>query len=237
MRWPVTLLVVFVACRKPDAPTPLRVAAASDLSRAFEELGRRLEPAPVFTFGSSGLLAKQLAGGAPFDLFAAANRGYVDDAVKAGACDGATARSYARGRLAVWSKAGPVKLDELRDEKHQSIAIANPDHAPYGRAAKEALASAGLWDAVEPRLVLGENIRQTLQLAQTGNVEVAIVALALVMDEPNAVRVDAAAHQPLIQALAVCRNGGNRAGAEAFAKLLESDQGRAVLAKYGFEPP
>jgi molybdate transport system substrate-binding protein len=189
----------------------------------------------VFSFGSSGLLAKQLAEGAPFDVFIAANRSFVESTVKAGACDGP--KSFARGRLAVWSKAGPVKLEELGDEKYARIAIANPEHAPYGVAAREALISAGLWERVEKRLVYGENVRQTLQLAQTGNVEAAIVALALVKDEQTTVLVDVEKHQPLIQALAVCKNGGNRAGGEAFVKLLGSDEGAAVLKKYGFEPP
>lgn len=237
MRLLLLLLTLLAACTRPAAPAPVRIAAAADLSGAFEELGKRSEPAPVFSFGSSGLLAKQLAGGAPFDVFAAANRSFVEDAVKSGACDAATLKPYARGRLAVWSKAGPVKLEELGGEQFKRIAIANPEHAPYGRAAREALGAAGLWERVEPRLVYGENIRQTLQLAQTGNVEVAIVALALVKEQPNAVVVEAERHQPIIQALALCKNGQNRAGGEAFVQLLGSEEGRAVLAKYGFEPP
>lgn len=240
MRSTLLLLALLVACNKPAppaAPAPVRIAAASDLNAAFQELGDAMSPKPVFSFGSSGLLAKQVIGGAPFDVFASANREFAEQTVAAGACDTTTLFPYARGRLAVWSKAGPVKLEELGGEQFKRIAIANPEHAPYGRAAKEALTAVGLWASVEPRLVYGENIRQTLLLAQTGNVEVALVALALVNGDPNAVPVDAAKHQPLVQFLAICKNGQNRAGAEAFVKRVASEEGRAVLAKYGFEPP
>jgi molybdate transport system substrate-binding protein len=230
-------LLLAAGCQKAAAPAPVRVAAAADLSRAFEELGAQLTPPPVFSFGSSGLLAKQLEQGAPFDVFAAADTAFVEAAVKAGACDGATAQPYARGRLAVWSKAGPVALEQLGDEKYRRIAIANPEVAPYGRAAKQALVSAGLWERVEGRLVYGENVRQTLQLAQTGNVEAALVAHALIFDAKEAVLVDAAKHQPLIQALVVCVHGQNRAGGEAFVQRVRSAEGEAVLKKYGFEPP
>jgi len=230
-------VVLLLACNKPAAPAPVRVAAAADLSRAFEELGAKLGTPVTFSFGSSGLLSKQLSEGAPFDVFAAASASFVEAAVKAGACDAATVQPYARGRLAVWSKLGPVPLDELGDGKYQRIAIANPEVAPYGKAAKEALVAAGLWERVEQRLVFGENVRQTLQLAQTGNVEAAIVADALVFDAKEAVLVDPSKHQPLVQVLAVCTKGANRAGGEAFVKLVRSAEGLAVLKKYGFEPP
>ncbi|MBK7857639.1 MAG: molybdate ABC transporter substrate-binding protein [Archangiaceae bacterium] len=240
MRGLVLVVVLgWCGCQKGQvdagAGAPLRIAAAADLSRAFEELGQKLQPAPVFTFGASGLLARQLSEGAPFDVFAAANVGFVEQAHQAGACD--AAQPFARGRLAVWSKAGGVGLEQLGDEKLTRIAIANPEVAPYGKAAKEALLAAGLWEKVEKRLVYGENVRQALQLAKTGNVEAALVADALVAGEKEAVVVDAARHQPLVQALAVCSHGGNRAGGEAFAKLVRSVEGQAVLEKYGFEPP
>lgn len=230
-------VVLLLGCQRAAAPAPVRVAAASDLSRAFEELGPKLGAEVTFSFGASALLSKQLAEGAPFDVFAAASASFVDAAVKAGACDGATARPYARGRLAVWSKLGRVPLEELGDARYRHIAIANPEHAPYGRAAKEALVAAGLWERVEGRLVYGENVRQTLQLAQTGNAEVSLVALALVMNDGNAVLIDSARHAPIVQALAVCVKGANRAGGEAFSKLVLSNEGQAVLKRYGFEPP
>lgn len=229
-------LMLLVGCKQGSTgPAPVRIAAAADLSRTFEELGRSMQPPPVFSFGSSGLLAKQLAQGAPFDVFAAANESFVEQAVQAGACE--APQRYARGRIAVWTKSGGVKLEDLGDEKLLRIAIANPEHAPYGQAAKEALSAAGLWERVQPKLVLGENVRQALQLAQSGNVEAAIVAYGLVAGEKEAVLVDESRHQPLVQALSVCRHGQNRAGGEAFVKLVRSAQGQAVLKRYGFEPP
>jgi molybdate transport system substrate-binding protein len=223
---------------------PVRVAAAADLTNVFRELGARFQAStgtPVtFSFGSTGLLAKQLREGAPFDLFAAADVAFADKVAQAGVCDGTSKALYARGRLAVWTRRGqvdpPASLAALADPRFKRIAIANPEHAPYGRAARQALEAAGVWAAVAPRLVLGENVRQTLQLAETGNVEAALVALALVVDDRDNpwLLVDEAAHRPIEQALVVCSGGANRRGAEAFAGLVTSAEGRQVLRRYGF---
>ena len=238
------------ACRgtaAPEAPAPVRVAAAADLSLAFEALGQDFErqtgQAVSFSFGSTGLLAKQLAEGAPFDVFAAANADFVDEVVAAGACDGQTKAPYGRGRIAVWAPPGgvaaPTSLAELGEARFTRIAIANPEHAPYGQAAKEALTQAGVWGAVEPKLVLGENVRQTLQFAESGNVDAAIVALALVVaDTDNPwLLVDEALHRPIDQALVVCGRGDNRAGGEAFARFIGSEAGRAQMRRFGFLLP
>lgn len=240
--------VAVAACnRSAPAPTPVRVAAAADLTLAFEALGRAFEQEtgrPVsFTFGSTGLLAKQLGEGAPFDVFAAANASFVDQVVSAGACDGATKTPYARGRIAIWTKQGtiapPAGIAELAEARFARIAIANPEHAPYGQAAREALEQAGIWAAVAPRLVFGENVRQTLQLAETGNVEAAIVALSLVVNDEDDpwVLVDEALHRPIDQALVVCRGGSEREGGEAFARFVTSAAGRTVMRRHGFVLP
>ncbi|MFN7135089.1 MAG: molybdate ABC transporter substrate-binding protein [Myxococcales bacterium] len=234
--------------RGGSLPTaPVRVAAAADLTDAFTALGPGFEAASgqkvTFTFGSTGLLAKQLREGAPFDVFAAANVSFVDEVVKAGACDGATRAPYARGRVAVWTRrdgaAPPRRLEELTDARFKRIAIANPEHAPYGQAARDALRQAGVWDEVAPRLVFGENVRQTLQLAETGNAEAAIVALALVVNDREHpwLLVDEALHPPIDQALVVCTRGANRAGGEAFAAFVASDAGRATMRRFGFLLP
>ncbi|HYQ42653.1 MAG TPA: molybdate ABC transporter substrate-binding protein, partial [Polyangiaceae bacterium] len=183
----LSLLLLTVSCKKAH-PEPLRVAAAADLAHAFAEL------APAFsaqtspptdlklTLGATGLLARQLTQGAPFDLFLAANVSYVEQVVKAGACDASTVQSYARGRLVIWSKgAGGAELTptSLADARFKHIAIANPDHAPYGKAARDALTRAGVWSKVSERMVYGENVQQTFELAQSGNADVAIVGLSL----------------------------------------------------------
>jgi molybdate transport system substrate-binding protein len=236
------------ACeRAPEPAPPIRVAAAADLSAAFEELGRKFEEERgqkvTFSFGASGLLAKQLREGAPFDLFAAANASFVDQAVSAGACDGSTKAPYARGHLAVWSKRGSVapavRLEDLADPRFRKISIANPEHAPYGKAAKEALISAGIWEQVKGRLVFGENVRQALELAATGNAEVAVVALSLVKNDHEGTffAVNQSQHRPIEQALAVCSRGSNLAGGKLFAEYVNSPAGREVLGRYGLGPP
>jgi molybdate transport system substrate-binding protein len=223
---------------------PLRVAAAADLAIAFGELetdfekktGKKVE----MSFGSTGLLAKQIAEGAPFDVFAAANISFVDDVVKAGACDGATKALYARGRIVVWSKDAamlPKDIGELTNARYAKIAIANPEHAPYGRAAQQALTKAGIWKTVEPRMVHGENVQQTQVYARTGNADVAIVALSLAVASDGVyLPIDGALHEPLDQALVVCRHAKTNE-AHAFVDYVGSPEGRAVMRKYGFLLP
>jgi len=237
-------------CQRRETPAqavrePVRVAAASDLARAFDELGHDFERATgqavAFTFGSTGLLARQLREGAPFDVFAAASASFVDDVVQAGACDGTTRAAYGRGRLALWSPndTAPASLAALGDPTYRRIAIANPEHAPYGKAAREALRAAGVWDAIEPRIVYGENVRQTLQLAQTGNVEAALVALSLVIDDRSRrfLPIDEQLHAPIDQALVACTHGKQSEGGRRFAAYVGSPAGRAVMRRYGFLLP
>lgn len=240
----VLAVVAGAGCRRGNARGTVKVAAASDLARAFEELGPVFTRATgyevVFTFGSSGLLAKQLGEGGPWDLFAAANAAYVDQVVAAGACDGATRALYARGRIVVWSRDGKVdSLAALADPRWRKIAIANPEHAPYGKAAKQALERTGTWDAVRGRLVYGENIRQTMQWAQDGSADVAITALSLatVTTGGHTLAIDQALYEPLDQQLVVCGRGPGAEGARAFAAFVNGPEGRAVMRRYGFLRP
>jgi molybdate transport system substrate-binding protein len=227
---------------------PLRVAAASDLSIAFEDIKRDFESATgkkvELSFGSTGLFAKQIAEGAPVDVFAAANISFVDDVVRAGACDEASKALYARGRLVVWTKDPsmlPKQLTDLADPRYGKVAIANPEHAPYGRAAREALNNSGVWSSVQPRLVHGENVLQTLVYARTGNADAAIVALSLAVTSEGAwLPVPPELHAPLDQALVVC-HGGTRGAkineARAFVDFVGSEKGRAIMRRYGFLLP
>ena len=238
--FPIALLLLLAGC-KSAVPTPLRVAAASDLTEVFTTLGVRFEAETktkvVFSFGSSGLLAKQIAEGAPFDVFAAANASFVDDTVKAGACDGATVKKYARGRLAAWTLSGALpSLESIADESNKRIAIASPEHAPYGRAAKEALEHAGLWAKVESRIVFAENVRQALQFAQTGNAEVALVAYSNVIDKTDGLKllVDESLYAPIEQSLVRCSRGGQVDAAKRFVEFLGTSESRALLQRSGF---
>lgn len=226
----------------------ITVAAASDLRLAFEELGaafaRRAGTKVTFSFGSSGQLAEQILNGAPFDVFASANVEFVDKVVKAGRAIGATKATYAFGRIVVFSPSkGPkaiTTLEGLAAPAVRRVAIANPEHAPYGVAAVQALRAAGVYDAVRPKLVYGENVADTLRLATTGNADAAIVALSLVIARKGGTwaLIDGSLHQPLEQALVVTGADPARTGAaRAFVSYVGSPEGRAVMRRYGFLLP
>lgn len=247
--WPARLLLLLAAtatvagCGRHPGGT-VKIAAAADLARAFEELGRlftsRTGLKPVFTFGSSGLLAKQLAEGAPYAVFAAANQSYVDDLTGQGVCDPASKRLYARGRLVVWTSTAVVeKVADLTQPAIQKIAIANPEHAPYGIAAREALRAGYIWDAVERKMVYAENVRQALQWAQDGQADAAVVAmsLAVVTEGGRTFAIDPALHAPLDQTVAVCGTGQAAADGARFVELLTSPEGRELMQRYGFILP
>ena len=239
-------LLFTLSCRRQTAQTDLTIAAASDLTNAFEEIGREFQKDTrikvVFNFGSSGMLAKQIENGAPVDLFAAANVDYVSQLEQKGMIIPETKKVYARGRLVIWTaRTSGIRIEKLADLTSpdvKRIAIANPEHAPYGMAAKQALEHAGLWDAVEPKLVYGENIRQTMQYAQTGNVEVAVVSLSLTTEsDGNWMLVPEELHQPLDQAFAILKGAKNEAAARAFAAFVVGEQGQTIMKRYGFTLP
>jgi molybdate transport system substrate-binding protein len=243
----VLVLLALAACStsKSDGRV-VRIAAASDLAKAFTELGKEFQQRtgihPKLTFGSSGLLSTQIIEGAPFFLFAAANKDFVSKVVSAGKCDGSTAKLYGRGRIVVWTGKdvlAPVKLADLAAPRFKRIAIANPEHAPYGTAAKQALRNVGLWAQVESRVVYAENIQQTMQYARTGNAEASIVALSLavVSDGGAYLPIDQALHDPLDQQLVVCGNGPEADAARQFADFISSREGREVMTRYGFVLP
>src|SRR5215217_9479014 len=246
----VLALACVTACKPKEkwyttttARNELTVAAAADLTPVFEELGHEFESATktkvVFVFGSTGMLTRQIENGAPFDLFAAANISYIDQLEQKGLIIPDSKAIYARGRITLWTtNESPVRFQGIADlarPEIQRIAIANPDHAPYGLAAKQALQSAGVWDRVQPKLVYGDNIRQTLQYAKTGNVEVSIVALTLSLNSNGRwTLIPEELHQPIDQGLAIMKTTGNEPAARAFAAFINSPQGKATMKKYGF---
>lgn len=249
----LALALVGAGCARRDGrgegeTRAVRIAAAADLSLAFADVAREYEARTgtkvELVFGSTGLLAAQIREGAPFDVFAAADRASVDGVVESGACDGETRSLYARGRVVLWAKDAstlPPSLSALREPRYRKIALANPEHAPYGRAGRQALERAGAWSGVEPRMVFGENVRQALQFAETGSADVAFVALSLSVSSGGAyVLVDEALHDPLDQAMVICHprgRGALRDAAVAFSKLVASPEGRAIMNRYGFKLP
>jgi molybdate transport system substrate-binding protein len=242
-------LVIFpAACRPPSGPPPktLTVAAASDLTPAFEEVGRLFERETgtkvVFSFGSTGSLAKQIEHGAPVDLFAAANVSFIDGLGQKGLIVPGTKALYARGRITLWIAPGAkveiTKLEDLARPEVRKVSLANPEHAPYGMAAREALQSLGLWERVRPKCVYGTNVRQALQFAETGNVDAAIVALSLSRQgQGRWFLIPEHLHRPLDQALAVIKNSPREREARQFAAFISGEQGRAVMRNYGFLLP
>lgn len=253
----LALLVALLAagCGGVEAVTPgepLLVAAAADLQPAFAELGDGFEQATgqevTFSFGSSGHLAQQIVEGAPMDLYAAADASFVDRVVAAGRASPGTRATYARGRIAVWTPSGrwggwDDLADVAEDPTVRTVAIANPEHAPYGRAAREALDAAGVWRQVEPRVVYGENVADTQRLAATGNADVAVVAVSLALaaehdGDGRWMLVPAELHEPLRQDLVVVADDPDRAALAAdFIDYVSGDEGREVMRRFGFLPP
>lgn len=223
----------------------LTVSAASDLSSAFGELRtlfeQRTRISVSFNFGSTGQLTQQIEQGAPVDLFAAADSSFIDQLESKALLIPGTRALYGRGRLTLWtrsdSKLELKTLSDLVKPEVKRIAIANPQHAPYGTAARESLQALDLWSRVESRLVFGENIRQTMQYGETGNVDVAIGALSLsIGSEGRWVLIPEELHHPLDQTLAIIKGAHNESGARQFAAFV-TGEGRSVMRKYGFLLP
>ncbi|HEY3247703.1 MAG TPA: molybdate ABC transporter substrate-binding protein [bacterium] len=226
----------------------LQVAAASDLRFALTELKARFErvhPARVrLTLGSSGQLAAQIAQGAPFDVFFSANEAFVRTLADRGAIRRDSIRLYAIGRIVLWVRSAsaidPAQgLGVLTAQAVRFVAIANPVHAPYGLAAEQALKSAGVYDRVSAKLVLGENISQTLQFVQTGNADAGIIALslAIVPAVKNTGRywlIPSSLHRPIRQAVGVTTRSRQAPLARAFLGFVNSTEGREILRRYGF---
>jgi molybdate transport system substrate-binding protein len=233
--------------------TSVTVAAASDLQFALRELidefetvapGVRVEA----VFGSSGNLVGQIRNGAPFDVFVSADIAYARDVEAAGLAEPGSTRRYAIGALALWVPDGSpldVKsrgLEALTDPAAARIAIANPEHAPYGRAAVAAMQAAGVYDTVRDRLVLGENVSQAAQFVESGSADVGIVALSIVraptLDGVGTfAEVPTELYPPIEQGVVVLDRATDRAAAESFVAFVLSDAGRPVLGRYGFGAP
>ncbi|WP_158633499.1 molybdate ABC transporter substrate-binding protein [Tautonia sociabilis] len=250
--WLAAIALIVAGCSdaEPGAgpgPVPeLRVAAASDLVAAMPELVSAFERQTgvrvVPVFGSSGLLARQIEQGAPFDVFLSANETYVRHLAEAGAIEPESVRTYALGYLVLaFPGAGDAELsglEALADPRIRGIALANPEHAPYGRAGRQALERSGLWEAVEGKVVFGQSIQQATRFVESGQVDAGLIARSLV-DSP-AFRwepVDPGLHDPIAQYLGIVSNRPSRESAAAFCDLLLSEPGQAILARFGFQRP
>jgi molybdate transport system substrate-binding protein len=214
------------------------VAAAADLApveRALVEAFRQATRHEVrFALGSSGMLARQIQNGAPYDAYLSANQEYVTELAAAGRLVPASVVTYAFGRLGLWSKNSSIRsLRDLRRVRH--VALANPAHAPYGQAARELLEKQGLWKALSRKIVYGENVRQAFQFAESGNADAAVTAWSLVHDRGGVLLEEA--HTPIRQAGGVVAASPRRAAAARFLLFLLSAEGRKILAQSGFTLP
>jgi molybdate transport system substrate-binding protein len=246
------ILSVFLIPREARAQgKEIRIAAAADLKFAMGELAEQFEKQTGTkvnaTYGSSGNFFSQMQNGAPFDLFFSADIDYPKRLEAAGLAEPGTLYEYAVGRIMIWTPPD-AKVDvakqawkALLDASVKNIAIANPEHAPYGRAAVAALQKAGIYESVKTKLVYGENISQTAQFVQSGNAQAGIVALSLAVSPAmrgcKRWEIPADMHPPLEQAAIVLKGGTNKEAARTFLEFVRSLAGRATLAKYGFEFP
>lgn len=252
---PIRLMVVgFIALllsAREAAGASLGIAAASDLQPVLPELVKAFEAesghSVRITFGSSGTFHAQIANGAPFDLFLSADVDYPRTLARDGKADATSLRTYAAGQLVLWSRLDSGVdiqrgLAVLADPPVTRVAIANPAHAPYGRAAMAALEAVGLTARVRPKLVLGENASQTAQFAQSGNAQVGLLPLALalapaMMSAGRYVAVPAQLHPPILQAAIIVSASRNKAAAEEFLRFFTRDSTVARLAAAGFLRP
>jgi len=222
----------------------ITVAAAADLRPAMDALVatfKREAPGDVVNvvYGSSGKFMTQIQQGAPFDLYFSADIAYPKALVEAGMAIPPVMR-YAQGRLVLWSttfKAGDLSLGALSDQKFVHIALADPEHAPYGKRAQEALVAVGMWDKVRSKLVYGENVAQAAQFVQTGNAQLSLVSSPELKAVGAYIVIPEKLHQPLVQGFVVTQRGAQSTLARRFAAHVSKPMSRSIMASYGFVLP
>ncbi len=239
----ICLLAISSGCDVQDEKMELNIAAASNLVQAFTELGELYEADTnikiVYSFGSSGQLAEQIINGAPYDIFAPASPDFFQQ-LPTEALKGEQP-VFALGRIGIATmKNQSIEIngfEDLLDNTIKKIAIANPDHAPYGLAAKQALEEAEVWHELENKLVYGRNISDTLTLLETGNVEAAFIALSLKNENLNFMMIDDHMHKILEQPISVLTETKKTEEARRFVEFLFSEKAQAILMKYGYSIP
>ena len=247
------VLVSVILLAPARAEQTVSVAAAADLTYCLGDLNasfKKTHPEADIkvSSGSSGNFATQIKNGAPFDVFLSADSGFPRDLIKAGVADEKSMTIYAVGRLVLWT-ARPEAVDVTKGlevlrqaEPVKKLAVANPDHAPYGRAAKQALEHDKLWDALQPRIVMGENIAQTAQFVATGNADAGIVALSLVVAGKLSKigkwqEIPADKYAPLEQAVVLTKKGLENPLAKSYLDFLRTSEAREIFDRYGFRLP
>ena len=244
----VVVVLALAACtREADRPVSgeILVAAAADLALAMPELTDAFHEQTglnvIATLGSTGQLAQQIEAGAPIDVFLAADRIWVDRLQRADRLEDGTRAVYAYGVLVYMSQDETIVrsgLEGIRSSAVRRLAIANPEHAPYGRAAKQVLESVGMWADLDAKIVLAENARQTVQFVETKAVDAAIAPLSLMTDGRGYwTPISDSLHEPIEQTLAIPRSSAHKAEARRFAAFITSQEGQAILVRYRFVLP
>jgi molybdate transport system substrate-binding protein len=247
------ILLGYLACVLPcsvaQTPREVHVLAAADLQPVMPALTQAFEHATgiklVVSFGSSSMLAMQVLNGDPADVFLAADYSFPEKVVAAGLADSSSPIPYARGSLVLWARKDsplqPLSQNTLRDGKFISLAIANPDHAPYGRAAVAALTRMKLYDQLTPRIVIAENIAQTAQYVESGNAQLGLISLTAASTDHfkqlgSFVRIPQSTYPEIRQCAVVMKKSEHRADAHAFLDWLRSPGIQLNLPKYGLDP-
>lgn len=241
-------LLLLLSIPAVHASDTVRIAAASDLRYALDDIITLYRQAHAdahieVIYGSSGKMTTQIINGAPYDLFFSADIAFPQR-LKHQGLTATEPAIYAIGRIVIWSNtldAASLTLADLSADSIQRIAIAQPAHAPYGLRAQEAMRAAGVWEAVQNKLVFGENIAHTAQMTQSGAAQVGIIALSLAqfpaLAEHGYYLIDDALHQPLTQSYVVTQRGGNKPEVRAFADFMTTNQAHAIMRHYGFVLP
>jgi len=227
-----------------SAPADITVAAAANLTEVAQTIGSEFEAKtkvhPVFSFGSTAQLTTQIENSAPFDVFLAADAEHVDKLSKENLLSPGSNAIYAVGVLAMWippgSQAHITKLEDLKAGDVKVIAVANPKLAPYGAASVETLQHAGIWDAVQAKIVYAENINMAKQYGTSKNADAVFTAYSLVLNESGQViQIGEALHQPIVQKLGIVARSQHAGDARKFTQFVLGEPGRAILTRYGYK--
>ena len=247
-----TLTVLLVLCIPGrTAAEELTIAAASDLTFVFPEVAARFQNdtgnSVKFSFGSSGNFLSQIQNGAPFDMFFSADIGYPRKLEAAGLAEPGSFYEYAVGKLVLWvPRASTLDLKQglavLVEQSIRKIAIANPEHAPYGRAAVAAMKHDGVYDRVSGKLVMGENISQTAQFVQSGNADIGLLALSLAVahnlkEKGRYELVPTSDYPPIEQAAVIIKSSKKIATAKQFLAYMKKPEIVSLMRDYGFVVP
>jgi molybdate transport system substrate-binding protein len=245
------MLTIALGLVREAGADEITIAAAADLTFAFKNVGEKFQEQTgtqvKLSFGSSGNFYSQIQNGAPFDLFFSADMSYAKKLEDTGLTEPGSLTEYAIGKIVLWAPSNSkvdvsAGLSALKDPAINKIAIANPEHAPYGRAAVAAMKHEGVYDTVKAKIVLGENISQTAQFVQSGNADIGIIALSLAMapamkDTGKYFEIPTDEYSPIEQAAVILKSSHHKGVALKFLAFIKTPEIAALMQRYGFAIP